>query len=52
MRVACVLKTYLRAMIEAKRRLGLKDRPVVTVDRSPASRTVVPGMTLDEAAAL
>ena len=63
MRVACVLITHLRAKIEARRRLGLKDRPVVivdrsadraapvVVDRSPATRGVVPGMTLDEAAA-
>ena len=63
MRVACVLITHLRAKIEAKRRLGLKDRPVVIVDRGaaqaapvvvdcgPAARGVVTGMTLEEAAA-
>ncbi len=58
--VACVLITHFRAKDEAKRRLSLKDRPVVmverganpvVVDRSPAARGVVPGMTLDEAAA-
>ena len=62
MRVACVLITHLRAKIEAKR-LGLKDRPVVivdrgaaqaapvVVDRGPAALGVVTGMTLEEAAA-
>ena len=61
MRVACVLITHLRAKVEAKRRLGLKDRPVVivdrgtaqatpvVVDRGPAARGVRTGMTLEEA---
>ena len=41
MRVACVLITHLRAKIEAKRRLGLKDRPVVIVDRGTAQAAPV-----------
>ena len=59
MKIACVLVTHLRAKLEMRRQLHLKDQPAVIVDRSrdrplvvdqfPATVGVAAGMTLEQA---